>query len=230
MEPRKLGKLVADSFDDFYGGLALYAPILLVSVVPGIALQPFIGKAAAAADAVFGTLAYAALVFAIDARQRGEPAGVGDAFGRVPAVLPALILSELLVALFVCGGLLLLIVPGIIMGIRYGLTHLAVLLEGRSGRPALKRSAQLMVAHMGKVVGNTFVMGLITLALTLGVAIVIRLTGMPSLLAGGLTTASVKIIGGWGSVFAVMLYRDLAALHPEAAEAPVPVEPPPPAA
>ncbi len=50
---------------------------------------------------------------------------------------------EILKSLVVFGGLLLLIIPGIVWGIKYGLAPYAFLIEGKRGGKALKRSAEL---------------------------------------------------------------------------------------
>lgn len=50
---------------------------------------------------------------------------------------------ELLKSLVVWGGLLLLIIPGIVWSIKYGLAPYAFLIEGKRGGKALKRSAEL---------------------------------------------------------------------------------------
>jgi hypothetical protein len=69
------------------------------------------------------------------------PAGEAVRFGI--DVFPKLLLAIVLVALGVFGGLLLLVVPGIILAVRWVVVAQAVVVEGRSGGDALSRSFEL---------------------------------------------------------------------------------------
>jgi hypothetical protein len=123
---------------------------------------------------------------------------------------------------------------GIILAIRYCLSHLAVILEGRRGMDALRRSQQIVVAHMGKVIGNliaaTFVVVLASAVVTavIGLALSVPKTMLP----GGNSFPALQLMGlikEWAAavvrlwsvgfsvlLYSVLLYKDLAALHPAA--------------
>lgn len=253
--PRPLGRLLADSFNLTLAGLPAYAAIVAAGLAPGyLALAAAFGMVGftgsgeefikAAADAgrygdlaliaaagvlnlAFRGLAFIALAVALLARLRREELGAAGAYGRAVDFIVPLAVAEIRVFLWVLGGLFLLVVPGIVLAIRYCLTHWAVLAEHVTGRDALDRSKEIVVAHMGKVLGNLLVAGFVVLAVGLmaAFAAVLPLTVMglaaPSQDAVGhmlvidLYVNVIKgVVGVWGVAFSVLLYSDLAELHP----------------
>ena len=255
-EPRSLASLVADSFESFIGTLPVSVPIWALAlapsffamlIVPGMVGGPpdkehlraalaagqyapfavLIG--AAVVQGALNMLALGAVVLAIDGFHRRQPLGLADALSASSGIWVMLVLTQLLAGFWVILGFLCLIVPGVILALRYALVHVAVILEGRSGKAALARSKEIMLSHMGKVVGNLLVVAVIAIVLT-GVAYVAVRLATSFLPPGAASDAARqylmnlpgKIIGTWPLAATVLLFRDLAALHPaaEAAAAP----------
>ena len=84
--------------------------------------------------------------------------------------------TSILYLLIVLGGFTLLIIPGIVWGIRYVFAPFLVIMEGISGREALSSSKAITTGRMGGILGRQFVFGLLSyLAITLPLALLILL-------------------------------------------------------
>lgn len=178
-------------------------------------------------------LIYAALVGSLSARDAGQPIRPLEAYGFAFEQLVPFALSLLRAIFWTLAGLLLLVVPGLVAMLRYSLVPMAVLLEGRRGADALARSSQLVRPHWPKVLGNLLGAGLIALFLSAliaagfavftAVAVALTDSGV-SLLERWtlelLTQLAGALVGVWAIAVGVLLYRDLAALHPKGPIAP----------
>ena len=133
-------------------------------------------------NVTFSALASMALIRAIAARSEGKKIVPAQAFsGAVPYIgpwlftwvpmilrimigfLPAVAVTVFLMldfgtAAMILDGLCMLfgVCWAVIWSIRYSFWMWAVVLEGRSGNDALRRSRDIVVAHMGKVFGTVF--------------------------------------------------------------------------
>lgn len=92
-------------------------------------------------------LVTAMTVHVVRTAAEGRRASAGEALRAGFDVFPALLLAIVLVGLGVMGGLLLLIVPGIILAVRWVVVAQAVVVEGRTGTDALNRSFELTRGH-----------------------------------------------------------------------------------
>jgi hypothetical protein len=123
--------------------------LLLVAVDEGSTGGSLVaGAVAFTATLVGGFWLQGALVHAVqDARDGSLDLRATDAFARArPFVLPIL-LGSVLAALGILGGLVLLIVPGIVLAIRWAIWTPAMVLEERGARSSLGRSNELVKGH-----------------------------------------------------------------------------------
>lgn len=117
---------------------ALFASAVDAESGGGIVLT---GLVAFVVTIVGGMWLTGALVHAVvDARDGELSTSVGEAFARARPFIGVLILASLLAALGILGGLILLIVPGVILMVRWSLVAQVVVLEGRRPKAALGRS------------------------------------------------------------------------------------------
>lgn len=240
---RPLGQLLSHSFSFFKENATDCAAILSVALAPAallLALGPSreaveiarttgdyssVGTAASinVIVSLLGAWASVAVVLTLAARLRGERYGVIEAYAHTKAFLIPLILTGLRATLWIILGLILLIVPGIVLAIRYSLVYYTVLLEKRKGADALARSKELVLAHMGKVVGNGIVITALTILIALIAAMSVRFIFY--FIPGSGATPIIflrtfiedllnRMIGIWGIAFFILLYQDIAALHP----------------
>lgn len=95
-----------------------------------------------------------ALLSAADDASKGDPISVGSAFDRASArVTWEAAWANLVSGWLILGGLVAGIAPGIVFGIWFCLTDVAVVLEGRRDLGAIKRSQGLVRGHAWKAAG-----------------------------------------------------------------------------
>ncbi|MDE2491878.1 MAG: hypothetical protein KGM24_13615 [Elusimicrobia bacterium] len=255
--PRGVGALLRDSLELALDGLATYAALVVALMLPlGTACVWIIirfGLTSARAvrlaweagqsgrllaiGAVSAALFAASLLFNaakyldLDARARNAPLGAEEAMRRGAGLILPLAAVTVLDMLAILAGLLLLVVPGVVALLRFLLVAQALILENRRGLEAFRRSNEIMAAHVGKVVGNLFVMIVVMAAsdmilkfgAVLGVVALMLLLRPPNALVIPFAVAASALflflrflVGVWSSAFKTLLYRDLAALHPAA--------------
>jgi hypothetical protein len=171
-----LDQAIAVMKDHFW----LFIQIVLVILLPfSIVAGWFIAADVAAAQAgqgltarfwmlslVNGFLVYpltnAAMIYAVASSYLGRPVGVMLAFRRAANVFLPLLGTMVLLWFVLTAGMMLLVVPFFIFLFWYFLTIQVVVLEGLSGRAALKRSRQLMKGNAGTAI----VLGILVLAIS----------------------------------------------------------------
>jgi hypothetical protein len=107
------------------------------------------------------------VVMARDALGSREPV-LGDAFAAVMTRIGAVLVASSLVTIIVGVCFLFLVIPGIIAGVLLMFTMPAVLLDGLGAIDGMRRSASLVRAHVGPVVG--LVVGALLVLVCVGVA------------------------------------------------------------
>jgi hypothetical protein len=100
---------------------------------------------------------------------RGQEMSVGTALQRVIGRLGAIFLTSLVIGIMIGIGTILLIVPGILIGLALCVGIPACLIEGRGVFDSLSRSRALTKGHRGTI----FLVGLIYLALFIVAAIIV---------------------------------------------------------
>jgi hypothetical protein len=172
--------------------LRLYKTLFLRSFLTGFVVFAVLGvfqryALMAAMMAFIGTtLVQGALVEVVDSEHRGEPAaGIGELYRTSWSRLGPLLAVSLLTGFGVGLGLLLLIVPGVILAIRWAVATPIVMLEGLGARAAMRRSEELVRGHgkdVFRVLLNIWVRtGLAWIACTLLVGAVAAGTSHPAL-------------------------------------------------
>lgn len=114
----------------------------------------------------------AAMVYAISNAYLDRPVGVGDSFKKAFGMLGSLIVTWLLVGLAIMGGFLLCVIPGILAAFWFALATQVVVIEGISGVAAMKRSKELMKGNIGTMFVLGLLVGVATMLLTGGAALV----------------------------------------------------------
>ncbi len=106
-------------------------------------------------------LATAALIPVIGDRALGGSLTAAGAWGAVTHHLPGLVLTSALAFLAVAVGLVFCLIPGLIAGFLFSFATAVVLLEGKSGVAALRRSARLVAGDWVRVFVVLFIFGLL---------------------------------------------------------------------
>jgi hypothetical protein len=204
MHKIEIGKILGEAFS-IYGkhwqtllGLSasiyVLLAVILAIVVPLVVTVPILGIIAGLVGFAISILASVVLqgmfVLAIDDLRDGtQDLSFGQLYERALPFLGPLLLTGILVGLGVLGGLILLIIPGIILAIRWSVTGPIVVLEGVSGVAALRRSVELVKGNGMDMFGLLFVTGLLLGCVNLGIGYVLA-----QLVSGEFATAIVKQI------------------------------------
>jgi hypothetical protein len=134
---------------------------------PGRPARPLLVKLAM--EVVFGPLVAGATVAALARVTRGLPASYGIAMAEGVAAWGRLFLARLVTGLIIAAGLAALIVPGIILAVRYALIDPVVVLEGAGVGEARRRSSTLTAGQRSDVflVGGLLLAAVTALSLAL---------------------------------------------------------------
>ncbi len=119
--------------------------------------------------------ATAAQLFAI--KDQAEGINWQEAFKRSKGKIWVFFGTSLLSGLAILGGFILFIIPGIIFGLWFSQSPYIVIEEGLSGSAALKRSKYYIKGRVGQVFGKFFYIGIVTIALYIGLGIVLAIFG-----------------------------------------------------
>jgi hypothetical protein len=127
-----------------------------------------------------------ALTMAAHKTSDGQAIGVWESYNLSLGLFWRYIWTGILYFLIVLGGMFLLIIPGIIWGIRYIFAPYLVIMEGIGGRKALSRSRNITEGRLGGVFVRELVVGLlfflvITIPLTLLIFLIGVVLGNPAI-------------------------------------------------
>jgi hypothetical protein len=142
-----------------------------------------------------------ALTIAIARRFLGQPATLRDSIRFGVKRWGSMIGTTILYVLAVMGGTILLIVPGIVFALWFGLFQSIVIVEELGGPTALTRSKHLV----GPYVGTYFVLGMISTTIVLALYVPALFIPQPHLAAIGAAVAS-SITTVLSTAFAVVFY------------------------
>lgn len=251
--PRDVGALLSDAFRLYFANFGTFVLIAAAVVIPanvivsGIGLEqltagydedidttelaiPFAVSYLVTAPLV-AAMTIHALLQAAAGQTPGARHSIGAGLDAFAAVFPAVLLAAAGVAL----GLLLFIVPGIYLAVRWYFVAQAVVIDRRRGVDALQRSSELVTGSWWRVFG-------IGLLVTV-IATIASLVSLPvSLVAEEVDRAVIALAGSiiaeliaapFVAIVATLLYFDLSgrkAGHIPAPVAPGPGEGPPPPA
>jgi len=110
---------------------------------------------------VIRPLTEASVISAVSSEYLGRTAHVGESIKHAVRRFKALLGTNLLGGLLIMIGFILLIIPGIYLAFRYYFSSYIVLVEGKSGSAALKKSGFLMKKNMGKAFLIGILLGII---------------------------------------------------------------------
>ncbi|MFL5917929.1 MAG: hypothetical protein ACJ74X_04310 [Gaiellaceae bacterium] len=136
----------------FLTGFVVFAVLGVLELVLGLThdknVAAVAGAVTLAVASIGTTFVQGALVEAVDAEHRGAQApSIGRLYSSSWSRLGALIGVSLLTGVGVALGLLVLILPGVVLAVRWTLAAPVVMLEGLGPRAAMRRSRELVRGH-----------------------------------------------------------------------------------
>jgi Membrane domain of glycerophosphoryl diester phosphodiesterase len=137
-------------------GFIVFALLGLIEVIADVThsftVALVFGLLAVATGFVGTTFVQGALVDAVDSEHQGASVpSVGELYLSSWRRLGSLVWLSIVTGLGVALGLLLFVVPGVMLAIRWTLAAPIVMLEGLGARDAMKRSSELVRGHRGAV-------------------------------------------------------------------------------
>jgi hypothetical protein len=110
------------------------------------------------------------VIYAVAQRYLGNTVTVGEAVAKGASKILPLIGTTILMFLAIMGGLILLIIPGILFALWFGLAQHVVVLEDTSGAEALGRSKTIVRPYLGTFLVLGILVGVISVLIELGAA------------------------------------------------------------
>jgi hypothetical protein len=163
---------------------------------------------AAAISIIIAAILQAAMMRAAAQATVGDPVDVGESYRWGLRRFGSVLLVSILVGVLVAIGFILLIIPGIILLVFFAVSIPAVVVEGRRGTDAMRRSWNLVRRHFWHVLGVIVVAFIIT-GLVSGLLGAIG--GSNSVLQLIFRTIGQIIVAPFSALVTVLLYLDLRA-------------------
>jgi hypothetical protein len=150
-----------------------------------------------------------AITRAVAAEVAGEDPGLEQSYRFGFHRLGSVLVVSVLVGLAILGGLILLVIPGIYIGVRLAVSIEALVVEGRRGTQAMSRSWELVGGHWWHAFGTLVVAGLLTGLVNTLITSPFGATGWvaQAVVAAVATTITLP----YGALVGVLLYLDLRA-------------------
>jgi hypothetical protein len=150
-----------------------------------------------------------AITRAVAAEVAGQDPSVEQSYRFGFHRLGSVLLVSVLVGLAIIGGLILLIIPGIYIGVRLAVSIEALVVEGRRGTEAMGRSWELVGGHWWHAFGTIVVGGLLTGIVN---AVITAPFGDTGWFAQGVAAAVATVVTlPYSALVGVLLYLDLRA-------------------
>jgi membrane-anchored glycerophosphoryl diester phosphodiesterase (GDPDase) len=236
LPPRGIGEILSTAFQLYRRYWRTLVAIAAVVVVPLTLVQYGIGRwvrshgeqlrdqvvvstsfwAVASASllaALVGLLLYQVLTGAITrniaAEVAGQDLGLEQSYRFGFARLGPILVVSILVGLATLLGLILFIIPGIYIGVRLAVSIQALVVEGRRGTEAMRRSWELVGGHWWHTAFTLLVAGLITGVVN---AVITAPFGSGAWFLQGVAAAvATTVTLPYGALVGVLLYLDLRA-------------------
>jgi hypothetical protein len=207
-------RLLRDHFGLLIGiSAALYVPAAVFQAVmqslaksgsPGVLLAA--GALGGLVIVAVSPIVSVAITFALGEVYLGREVTIGEAFRKGLGILAPVLGTSLLAGLATAGAALLLIVPGIYVGLGFVLLSQVMVLEGQFGGAALRRSFALMKGERLRALGIFLVLSILSAVLSFGVQLALGLVPVVGPIGSGLVSA---LSGAFAAAVFMALYFDI---------------------
>jgi len=219
----RIGPIFTRSRTIYAANFLIFTLVAIVTVLPhqlggdpqttGGAVQTFV---ATIVGWILQFIGQAVILYGAFQAMRGRPVVLGDALRRGFSRFLSLLAISILVAIGLAIGFMLLIVPGIILAMRWAVAVPACVVENLGPISSLRRSAELTKGHRWKIFGMTvlilvfFIIAIVIIGTLAGTGVVVVPQGVGrGLLAAILFVIISGIVTAYFNVIAAMIYHDL---------------------
>jgi hypothetical protein len=212
---RTLGELVGQTFELFGRHLATFISLTLLVVAPAVLVVDG-GWGGALADGgdslaldllVIPPLVTALHVAVVQGLARGEEPTVGAALRAAAPRLAAAVGAVALYTVAVAVGLLLLVVPGVWLAVRWYFGAQAAVVDGLGPADALRRSAQVVQTRWWRTFGVLLAFGLITGVVAAGVGAILGEIDNGAIYTSGYVLLQAVVVS-LSAIFGTLLFFD----------------------
>lgn len=167
LRPLTLGELLDHTFQLYRAHFVFFSGIHAIAGIPLLAVQLATALWEPDTEMVFvllasflvvvvvtfvmGTIAQGATVVAVSQLHLGRPISISGAFAGIRGRVLMLCLLALVVSVLIGLGVLLLVVPGVLLALRWAIVVPAAVLEHKNIDDAMRRSAELTAGLRGRV-------------------------------------------------------------------------------
>ena len=228
-QPRRVPEVLSSALWLYLKWPLLFMALSAIVVVPyelvvlAVAHAPPLGQQNTSAGTLFilevidlalvGPFVSALLVQAVITIGDGRSPQIGDVVRRGVRVLPVVAAAEIIVGIGVAIGLAFLIIPGVILALRWAVVAQAAAVERTDWPTALRRGAELARRNYARIFVLLIVVALVNVTLTgIGGGIVGTHKGPVQVVVGIII---VVLTRAFGALVTAMLYFDLRAREAE---------------
>jgi hypothetical protein len=176
--------------------------------------------------ALVGPLVSALHVHAVMLIGEGGRPRFSDVAARALRAFPVVVAAVIVAGLGIGLGFLALVIPGIILALRWAVVAQVAAVDQEGWLPALRRSAELTRGNYGRIFGLLLITGLLSGGITLAASeIPLGSTAGAASVALGIAVRTITV--SFAALTLALLYLDLRARHAGVKAQPAPEERPP---
>lgn len=211
----EVGKILSEMFSIYFSNFIAFVLLTAIAQSPVYLLQAYsvasagdpqkmllLQGLAGLASGLCQQLAAAAITFGVFQQMRGQDTSIGDCLGRGFASIGSVLLLAIVTTIGIWAGLIVCIVPGILLALRWAVSVPAAVEERSGVFGSMQRSTYLTEGYRGDIFGVYFVLGILILgsafvaALAAGSdqALEAVLTGIVGLLTTGLSATATAVM------------------------------------
>jgi uncharacterized membrane protein len=219
----RIGPIFTRSWSIYAANFLIFTLVAIVAALPSLlggdaesGLGVVRGFIAFILSVIFYFVAQAVILYGAFQAMRGRNVVIGEGVGRAFSRFFSLVCIAILVGLGVFIGFLLLIIPGIILALRWAVAVPACVVENKGPLTSMRRSAELTKGHRWTIFGIwvLLVVAAIVVAIIASVVAGFGLITAPiglgrALLGGAISLILTAIITAYSYVLNAMIYHDL---------------------
>jgi Membrane domain of glycerophosphoryl diester phosphodiesterase len=218
----RIGPIFTRSWSIYAANFLMFTLVAVVAGLPNQLGGDFESGAGAARSVIafiISVILYfvgqAVILYGAFQAMRGRDVMIGDAIGRAFSRFLSLLGISILVGFGVAIGFMLLVVPGIILALRWAVAVPACVVENKGPLESMRRSAELTKGHRWKIFGIWVLLAIVAIIILIIVGV---LAGLAAVVAQGLGRVLIAavisliltaIVTAYSYVLNTVIYHDL---------------------
>jgi hypothetical protein len=219
----RIGPIFSRSWSIYAANFLIFTLVAIIAALPNQLGGDFESSAGAIRSGIVfivSVILYfvgqAVILYGAFQAMRGRNVIIGDAVGRAFSRFLSLLGISILVFLGVAVGMMLLVIPGIMLALRWAVAVPACVVENKGPLDSMRRSAELTKGHRWKIFGMWVLLVILAIVIVIiasvlaGLGVVAAPQGFGRLLiAGVISLILTSIVTAYSYVLNAMIYHDL---------------------